>query len=81
MKIHHTRSLYPNGDFHDNGVPDFRLKSHVEYNMLWRPGRALFVDGKCVYEGINVRPEAIAAMEAQLAERPVVMRRDTAPYH
>ena len=51
-KIHHTRGVYPNGDFRDNAVSAEHLEGHIEHNKTWRPGRALFVDGVLVYAGL-----------------------------
>jgi hypothetical protein len=50
-KIHHTRGVYPNGDFRDNAVSAEDLEGHIQYNKFWRFGRALFVDGVLVYAG------------------------------
>jgi hypothetical protein len=49
--FHHTVGVYSSGDHKSNCVPDFELDGHVDYNTRFRPGRALFVDGKCVHQG------------------------------
>lgn len=51
MKIHHTRGVYNNGEFKDNGVSAEHLAEHIEYNKTFRFGRALLVDGVVVYNG------------------------------
>lgn len=51
MKIHHTRGVYNNGEFKDNGVLAEDLAAHIEYNKTYRFGRALLVDGVVVYNG------------------------------
>lgn len=51
MKIHHTRGVYPNGDYKDNAVAAEDLEHHIEYNKMFRIGRALLVDGVVVYNG------------------------------
>jgi hypothetical protein len=79
MKIHHTRGVYSDGSFKDNGVADTSLKEHVEYNLKMRPGRALFVDGKCVNQGYLTR-EQCDRIERQLKKNPIHMKKDTAPY-
>lgn len=79
-KIHHTRGIYPNGSHKDNGVAAKDLESHKEYNLTFRPGRALLIDGKCVYPGINVSQEIIDKHEAELAAKPKVFEKATLPY-
>ena len=77
--IHHTRGVYPNGDFKDNGVRPEDIEHHVGYNVLYRPGRALFVDGHCVYEGMGVSEELIT--EHSKPKNHKTMLRCTRPYH
>lgn len=80
--IHTTIGVYPKPDrylWKINGVAEEHLQAHITYNRNWRPGRALFVDGKCVYPG-NVSPDDIARIEAELEADPIVRDRDTAPY-
>lgn len=80
--IHTTIGVYPNTDrglWKINGVDASRLEKHIQYNKEWRWGRALFVDGTCVYPG-NVRREDIDRIEAELKEKPIVIQKDTAPY-
>jgi hypothetical protein len=48
---HVTIGVYANDTFKTNIVRPEHLEDHIEYNKLWRFGRALFVDGKCVYPG------------------------------
>lgn len=49
--FHHTRGVYSNGEYKDNGVLAENLGAHIQYNMVFRPGRAFFLDGKCLYPG------------------------------
>lgn len=79
MVIHHTMGVYPNGDRVHNGVADEHLAQHIEYNDTFRPGRALFVDGKCRLKG-SLKADTIAAIEAELVAKPVQMSRVTTPY-
>ncbi len=75
--IHHTRGVYADGSFKDNGVKSENLQDHIAYNKQFRPGRALFVDGKCVHHGY------LDAKECEKIERTIEgirMGRDTAPY-
>ncbi len=53
-KINTTIGLYPNGEYKINGVGDNNLESHIEYNKVYRPGRALFLNGKCIYKGLGI---------------------------
>lgn len=48
---HVTIGVYNSDEYKINIVKPEHLKGHVEYNMSWRWGRALFVDGVCVYNG------------------------------
>lgn len=78
--LHHSRGVYPNGFHKDNGVHPDHLAEHLKYNVTWRPGRALFVDGKCVNFG-GVGEERCREIEIALSEQPVVMDRCNVPYH
>lgn len=79
MAIHHTMGVYLNGNRVHNGVSDEHLAQHIEYNETFRPGRALFVDGKCRVQGY-LKPATIATIEAELAAKPMQMSRVTTPY-
>lgn len=48
---HVTIGVYSNDAYKQNIVRPEDLENHIEYNKKWRFGRALFVDGNCVYEG------------------------------
>lgn len=56
-QIHTTVGVYPNwkvlGDmgYKINGVASEDLSDHIKYNLTFRPGRALFVDGVCKHRG------------------------------
>ncbi len=78
-KFHHTRGVYPDGSYKDNGVLPELLEKHIEYNKTMRPGRALFVDGVCIYKGF-VTEDTLTAMTVRLKNFPVIMNRDTQPY-
>ena len=52
--IHTTIGVYPDGSRKVNGVSSENLADHIQYNIRFRPGRAFFVDGKCIYRGISV---------------------------
>jgi len=67
---YHTRGVYPNLDCQDNQVKREDLANHIEYNLLYRPGRALFVHGLCVSIG-SLNREQILRIEAELKANPV----------
>ena len=80
-KIHTTIGLYANLDYKINGVCEENLRTHIDYNKTYRGGRALFVDGKCVYKGIGITDEEIEAFEQKIKNNSIFVReRDTAPY-
>jgi hypothetical protein len=79
MKIHHTVGVYPSGDMKHNGVSESHLFEHIQYNMKWRPGRALVVDGVCVYKGAVSDDVLNGAIKTIKSMKPI--DRDTQPYH
>lgn len=82
--IHTTIGVYLNCQdrswWKTNGVPARHLEEHIEYNKVFRFGRALFVDGKCVNRGY-LSEEDVARIESELEQDPIVLERDTQPYH
>lgn len=79
QKIHHVMAVYPNGDRIHNGVHSDHLDGHLKYNKLFRPGRAVFVNGKCVFQG-HLTKQTCSAIEQELQKTPVLMRNITIPY-
>lgn len=77
--IHHTRGVYPNGDYKDNGVSSENLGEHIYFNIRCRPGRALFLDGFCIYEGCGGVSEELIVKHMEMLEG-VTADKDTAPY-
>lgn len=75
--FHHTRGVYANGEFKDNGVAPEDLEIHIEYNLTMRPGRAFFVDGVCRNRGY-LSEEQCRRVEAELVG--VTATRCTRPY-
>lgn len=75
--FHHTRGVYNNGEFKDNGVAPEDLDIHIEYNLTMRPGRAFFVDGVCLNRGY-LSEERCRSIEAELVG--VTASRCTRPY-
>ncbi|MEA8858828.1 hypothetical protein [Citrobacter freundii] len=78
-KIHLTVGVYNNDDHVRNGVDEEHLQSHIKYNKDFRPGRALFVDGKCVHHGY-LEKERCDAWEKKISDEFTVPDRCTAPY-
>lgn len=76
--VHHTRGVYNNDSFKDNGVAPEHLRGYIKYNLTMRFGRALFVDGKCVHRGY-LNEERCLAVERALVG--VSASKVTAPYH
>ena len=46
-----TLGIYSNGDYAYNVVREEDLENHIQYNLAWRPGRILYVDGKRMNTG------------------------------
>lgn len=79
-RIYTTVGVYNNDDYKVNGVKGEHLEGHIEYNKKYRPGRALFVEGKCVHGGYLTHWRALE-WEKKI---PVIIRKRnkcTAPYH
>ena len=74
-----TVGVYPNGSFKTNGVKQEHLKEHIEYNKLWRFGRALIVDGKIEYCGYWKQEELQAFIEKEKINE-IRIDKCTAPY-
>jgi hypothetical protein len=60
-----TIGVYSNGEFKSNIVAPEHLADHIEYNKTNRFGRALFVNGECVYRGF-ISDELISEWEAKI---------------
>lgn len=76
-KIHHTAGYYCDGSYKTNGVKSEHLQDHIDYNLSMRPGRAFFVDGKCLNKGY-LSDERCKEIEKSLIG--VTANKDTAPY-
>lgn len=78
-KIHVTIGVYANGETKYNGVDADDLMSHIAYNKKMRFGRALIVDGECVYEGV-VSKEVINKAIEDYKTNPIIYKKPTIPY-
>lgn len=79
QKIHWCVGIYSSLEEIHNGVLDIHLDDHVKYNKLYRPGRALFVDGKCVYSGYLKKDDCIR-IENELLKKSIQFDKPTIPY-
>lgn len=78
--MHVTIGVYKNGQYKYNIVRDEDLDNHITYNKNYRPGRALFVDGKCIYKG-NLSNKEISEWENDLIPKMCFdMSKPTIPY-
>lgn len=75
---HLTTGVYNSGDRKYNGVAPADLRGHIKYNLVMRPGRAFFVDGKCLTTGY-LSDEMCDVLEMELS--PKTVGHCTAPYH
>lgn len=55
--IHTTIGVYPNGDYKSNGVRSENIAAHIWYNITFRPGRTLYVDGILIHRGSGFTDE------------------------
>ena len=78
-EIHSTVGVYPNGDRKCNAVTHENILGHIHYNLSYRPGRALFVDGFCFCRG-SLSWEQCKKIEKDLQENPRYPVKDSAPY-
>ena len=79
-KIHTTIGVYKNGDYKINGVMNCNLILHIRYNLDFRFGRALFVDGTCINKGY-LTDEEVIEWAAKIRNNPIYFRtKDTQPY-
>lgn len=67
IKNHITVGVYIDGECKINIVAPEDLHDHISYNLRSRFGRALFVDGKCIYDGCHLKVEQIKEWEAKIA--------------
>lgn len=75
--IHTTIGIYSNGDYKVNGVKSENLAAHIAYNVRNRFGRALVVDGVCIYEGYY---EIKDREKLEEIAKDIKREKDTAPY-
>lgn len=78
-----TFGLYPDNSWKRNGVEvvsDFI--AHITYNLIFRPGRAFFINDILVYEGIGVTDEQSHNFSLEIKNTPTMLvDKCTRPYH
>lgn len=72
--------IYCNGDRRYNAVEKRDLKGHMAYNINMRFGRALFVNGKCVYQGY-LSKDRCDQIEQELKEKPYLPTEPSEEYN
>lgn len=79
--LHTTVGVYKNQSHKINGVLNCNLTTHIRYNLDFRYGRALFVDGTCVNRGY-LSDEEVATWTEKIKSNPAqfIMKKDTQPY-
>ena len=77
--MHVTVGVYMNGQYKYNIVRDEDLENHIKYNKIFRFGRGLFVDGKCVNQGY-LSGEQVRNWVRRISEMEFNMSHDTRPY-
>lgn len=77
--INHSRRVYNNGEYVDNGVALEDLDNHIEYNKTMRFGTALFINGVCVNRGYLTKKRC-NDIEAELARLQIEMKTVVIPY-
>jgi hypothetical protein len=80
FSISTTIGVYPNGDMKLNGVIASNLAKHIAYNKETRPGRALFVDGKCRLSGNLTRQQIVEYEKLFQSDAKYTLHKDTQPY-
>lgn len=69
QKIYSTIGVYANGDQKSNGVAAKDLLDHIAYNLQMRPGRAFFLEGRCLNQGY-LSDEKIQELEKEFSLNP-----------
>ena len=79
MKIYTTIGVYCDGSYKVNGVEEADIRTHVEYNKVFRFGRALIVDGEIVNLGY-FKKEALEKIIKEKGLGEIRKTSCTAPY-
>lgn len=76
---HVTIGVYNSNEHKINIVKPEHLVGHIEYNKFWRWGRALFVDGVCVYQGY-LSDKDVAEWTKKISEMKIDTRKPSELY-
>lgn len=76
---HITVGVYLSDNFKWNCVKEEDLQDHINFNKTFRFGRALFVDGKCVYKGY-LNEEKVKEWEDKISKMKFDNSVPTLPY-
>lgn len=79
MTNHVTVGVYTDDSYKHNIVAPEHLEGHIYYNKVLRPGRAFFVDGKCVNAGY-LSDDKIAEWTSKIASMSFNKSEITTPY-
>lgn len=79
MTLHSTVGVYSDNSFKTNAVNPEDLENHINYNLAYRPGRALFVDGACHYRA-SLTEEEVVSWTMKIASLDLKPTRCSAPY-
>lgn len=71
-RLYHSRGIYADRSMQDNHVRHEDLATHIEYNLLFRPGRTFFVEGHCLNRGAASLPYILETQE-MLQTNPVLV--------
>lgn len=79
--IYTTVGVYGNGEYVVNGVDIKDVSDHVKYNINTRTGRALFIEGVCIYHGF-LPPTEVLKWEQKIQSDPETFtaQETTKPY-
>lgn len=76
-----TIGVYNNGDFVINGVSKYDLPLHICYNLVYRPGRALFVNGHLVNRGYLTEERCEEFIKKIQQSPEMTLHKQTKPYN
>jgi len=68
-EVYSTIGVYSNEDRRENAVASKDLEAHIKYNLEKRPGRAFFVEGRCINPGY-LSKERILELEGEFKRNP-----------
>lgn len=77
---HVTIGVYASDNHKVNIVKPEHLEEHIQYNLTLRPGRAFFVDGKCLNHGY-LSDEKVEEWEMKIGQMKFDTSRSSEPYH